>query len=81
VLLKQGEFSDWVKVNFDMLPLIGSVTGIARFYLKEVYPHFKLYVTPINIDPAAQAMPVTYPVEYGSTTRSSTTRSTSSRPN
>ena len=30
-----------------------SVSGICRFYLQEVAPNFRLYVTPINIDPAA----------------------------
>ena len=29
------------------------------FYLKEVRPHFKLYVSPINIDPATPALPIT----------------------
>ncbi len=45
--------------------MIGSVSGIARFLLKGVAPNFQLYVTPINIDPSAQAAPVTYPAEYG----------------
>ncbi|MCP4664627.1 MAG: twin-arginine translocation signal domain-containing protein [bacterium] len=65
LLLQKGEFSDWVKVEFEMLPVIGTASGIARFLLKEVHPHFRLYVTPINIDPADQAMPVTYPAEWG----------------
>ncbi len=65
ILLKRGEYSPWVTVTFDLLPVIGSVQGIARFLLKGVAPHFQLYVTPINIDPRAQAAPVTYPVEFG----------------
>ena len=28
------------------------VSGICRFYLQEVRPNFRLYVTPINIDPS-----------------------------
>ena len=44
---------------------ISTVTGIARFLVKQVAPHFQLYVTPINIDPRAQAAPVTYPAEFG----------------
>ena len=65
ILLRQGEYSDWVRVNFEMMPVIGSVGGICRFYLMETYPNFRLYVTPINIDPAAQALPVTHPGGYG----------------
>ncbi len=52
-------------MTFDLLPVIGSVQGIARFLLKGVAPNFQLYVTPINIDPSVQAAPVTYPAEFG----------------
>jgi predicted AlkP superfamily phosphohydrolase/phosphomutase len=65
VVLNRGEFSDWVEVRFDLLPPLASVSGIARFYLKEVRPHFKLFVTPINIDPRDQAMDVTHPRDLG----------------
>jgi predicted AlkP superfamily phosphohydrolase/phosphomutase len=36
----------------------------ARFYLKRLDPYFELYVSPLNIDPMAQAMPVSTPPEY-----------------
>ncbi len=65
LVLNRGEYSDWVNVDFELLPVIGSISGIARFYLKQVRPHFQLYVTPINIDPSNQAVPVTYPKEFG----------------
>ncbi len=65
LVLKQGEYSDWVKVRFDFVKWLAGVSGICRFYLKEAHPHLKLYVTPINIDPAEQAMPVTHPPELG----------------
>jgi len=65
ILLTKGEYSPWVRLKFDLLPVIGSVSGIARFLVKQVRPHFQLYVTPINIDPADQAGPVTYPAQYG----------------
>ena len=65
IVLNKGEYSDWVKVRFEMLPVLSSVAGIARFYVKEVHPHLKIYVTPINIDPEEQAMPVTHPEELG----------------
>jgi predicted AlkP superfamily phosphohydrolase/phosphomutase len=34
------------------------------FYLKEVRPHFKLYVSPINIDPGHPAQPISTPGSY-----------------
>ncbi len=65
LVLNRGEYSDWIKLKFDMLSLFAGVAGIARFYLKEVHPHLKIYVTPVNIDPEEQAMPVTYPETLG----------------
>jgi predicted AlkP superfamily phosphohydrolase/phosphomutase len=64
VLLRQGEWSPWVRVSFEMLPYVQSVSGIVRFYLKEAHPHFKLYATPVNIDPANPALPIATPEEY-----------------
>jgi len=60
VVLTEGEWSPWVKVAFDMIPT-QSVHGICRFYLKQVRPFFKLYVSPINIDPSAPALPISTP--------------------
>lgn len=65
IVLGCGEYSDWIQVRFDMIPHLSGVTGIARFYVKQAHPHLKLYVTPINIDPSDQAMPVTYPESLG----------------
>lgn len=65
LVLARGEYSDWVRLRFEMLPWLSSVAGIVRFYLCEAHPHLKLYATPINIDPAEQAMPVTHPRELG----------------
>jgi predicted AlkP superfamily phosphohydrolase/phosphomutase len=65
ILLKRGQYSPWVSLEFELLPLIGTVRGNARFLVKEVGPHFRLYVTPINIDPVHQAGPVTYPASLG----------------
>lgn len=65
VVLERGEFSEWVPVEFELLPVVGKVRGVCRFLLKEVTPHLRIYITPINIDPGAPAMPVTHPEEYG----------------
>jgi len=64
ILLKEGEWSDWVRVEFDVIPRVKSLPGICRLYLKRVHPHLGLYVTPINIDPADPAMPICTPENY-----------------
>jgi predicted AlkP superfamily phosphohydrolase/phosphomutase len=56
IVLRAGEWSDWQPVEFALgmpsfLPTL-RVSGIVRFYLMEVRPTFRLYVTPINIDPS-----------------------------
>jgi predicted AlkP superfamily phosphohydrolase/phosphomutase len=55
LLLKEGQWSDWIKLDFAMsMPTLipnEHVSGIVRFYLQEVSPTFRLYVTPINVDP------------------------------
>jgi predicted AlkP superfamily phosphohydrolase/phosphomutase len=64
IILNQGEWSEWVKVDFEVIPFAKSVAGICRFYLKEVRPHFKLYVTPVNIDPSSPALPISVPDSF-----------------
>jgi len=64
VILKEGEWSRWVKVKFPMLNRLVSLRGICRFYLNATYPVFKLYVTPINLDPGDPAMPISTPGSY-----------------
>jgi predicted AlkP superfamily phosphohydrolase/phosphomutase len=40
------------------------ISGICRFYLQEVEPNFRLYVTPINADPTNPAIQITEPPEF-----------------
>ena len=64
-LLQEGEYSEWIAVRFAMLSWLAGIAGVCRFYLKQAHPHLQIYVTPINIDPASQSMPVTHPPEVG----------------
>jgi len=48
-----------------MVPHLKEVTGLCRFYLMEVRPRFRLYVTPVQIDPADPVMPISTPADYG----------------
>jgi predicted AlkP superfamily phosphohydrolase/phosphomutase len=63
-VLKEGEWSGWVPVEFQLMPIIGNVKGICRFYLKQAHPRFQLYVSPINIDPKNPALPISTPSSY-----------------
>jgi predicted AlkP superfamily phosphohydrolase/phosphomutase len=64
VLLQEGEWSEWLPVQFDLMPHVSSVSGMARFYLKQVRPHLLLYMTPVNIDPRAPAQAIAAPAKY-----------------
>ncbi len=63
-ILKEGEWSDWLPVKFEMVTYLASLNGICRFFLKECREDFVLYVTPVNIDPADPAMPVSTPKNF-----------------
>ena len=63
-ILREKEWSGWKRVSFPLIPT-QSVGGICMFYLKEAHPQFKLYVSPINIDPGRPALPVATPPSYG----------------
>jgi len=68
ILLKPGEWSRWVRLDFALstpAPLPDQhVRGICRFLLQEVAPNFRLYVTPINIDPSAPAVQLSEPPDF-----------------
>lgn len=63
-ILQQGEWSEWVPVEFEMIPYVQSINATARFFLREIRPEFELYVSPINLDPVAPLMPISTPVGY-----------------
>ncbi len=61
IILREGEWSDWVVLSFKPLPVIPAMTGIVRFFARQVRPYFKLYVTPVNINPKDPILPIDYP--------------------
>jgi predicted AlkP superfamily phosphohydrolase/phosphomutase len=63
-ILREAEWSDWRRVEFQLIPFFGNVHGMCRFYLKQAHPRFQLYVSPINIDPADPALPISTPSSY-----------------
>ena len=61
--LKKGQWSDWKDVTFK-LGLFKKAKGILRFYLVELEPEFKLYISPINFDPRSPFFQISYPSSY-----------------
>lgn len=74
VILKQGEWSDWIPVTFEtgvpaepLVSLAGfptSANAIVRLYLKQVHPKLSLYVSPLNIDPLEPFNAISTPAEF-----------------
>jgi predicted AlkP superfamily phosphohydrolase/phosphomutase len=63
-ILKEGEWSDWVRVDFEAVPWLVRISAIARFYLQQVRPDFNLYVTPLQINPEDPALPISTPEQW-----------------
>jgi predicted AlkP superfamily phosphohydrolase/phosphomutase len=63
VILKPGEWSDWLRVRFPLIPAV-SATGMIRIYAKELQPRLQIYVSPINLDPERPELPIANPAGY-----------------
>jgi predicted AlkP superfamily phosphohydrolase/phosphomutase len=68
ILLGAGQWSPWTRLDFELsTPKFvpdEHASGICRFYLQEVAPVFRLYVTPVNIDPSAPAVQLSEPASF-----------------
>ncbi len=63
VEVAERTWSEWVRFKFKF-SLLQSVTGIARFYVRQIEPHVEFYVSAMNFDPAAPMFPVSSPNDY-----------------
>lgn len=62
-ILDEGEWSDWVPVEFPFVPT-QSLPGMCRFHVRSIRPELEIYVTPVNFDPEAPALPISTPSSY-----------------
>jgi predicted AlkP superfamily phosphohydrolase/phosphomutase len=69
-VLREGEWSDWQRADFPLIPGIKSVSGIFRIYLQQVHPYWRIYVSPVNLDPGEPALPISTPADYSRTLES-----------
>jgi len=61
--LELKKWSDWKEVTFS-LGAFRKARGIFKFYLVEIEPEFKLYISPINFDPRSPFFKISYPADY-----------------
>ena len=64
IVLREGEWSEWIQARFPLIPAVKSAAGMFRLYVKKLHPNFELYVSPVNLDPSDPELPVTAPESY-----------------
>jgi len=63
-VVRQGEWSPWLRAEFPLIPHLVNATGMFRVYAKQLHPRFELYVSPVNIDPDEPELPISAPSSY-----------------
>jgi predicted AlkP superfamily phosphohydrolase/phosphomutase len=61
--VEERHWSDWFRVKFRITPFL-SLRAICRFYVLQVAPELRLYMSPLNLDPESPPLPVSYPAGY-----------------
>ena len=65
-ILRQGEWSGWIRVRFPIVPGLKSAAGMFRILARKLNPEFDIYVSPVNLDPAEPELPISTPASYSS---------------
>jgi predicted AlkP superfamily phosphohydrolase/phosphomutase len=63
-ILKQGEWSPWIRVRFPLMGSAVTVAGMFRLYARELQRGIRIYRSPLNIDPFDPALPISAPTTY-----------------
>ena len=63
-ILKQGEWSGWIRVRFPIVPVLKPAAGMFRIYARKLNPEFRVYVSPVNLDPGSPELPISTPSGY-----------------
>lgn len=58
--LRLNEFSPWITVIFSK-----NLRGICKICIQEISPNLSIYISPVNIDPENQIMPISSPTVFG----------------
>jgi predicted AlkP superfamily phosphohydrolase/phosphomutase len=59
----EGHWSEWWHVKFPITPFL-SVHATCRFYVLQVSPDLRIYMSPLNLDPESPALPISSPASY-----------------
>ena len=63
-VLQQGEWSDWIEVEFPLIAGWTSAHGMFRVYARQLVPGFEVYVSPVNVDPRRPEIRISAPASY-----------------
>lgn len=61
--LQPGKYSEWIPVTFRN-GMLSRIHGICRMRIEQLTPEFRLYVSPINVDPERPVFPIGHPLLY-----------------
>ncbi|MEO8657901.1 MAG: alkaline phosphatase family protein [Bryobacteraceae bacterium] len=64
VVLRAGEWSEWLTADFPLLPYVVSARGMFRIFVRQLHPRFEVYVTPVNVDPIKPVLPLSHPASF-----------------
>jgi len=64
ILLAEGGVSPWIPLKFPLMPF-KELPAMVRFQLLEAGERFRLYLSPLSLDPADPAQPICEPSDYG----------------
>jgi len=63
ITLAERQWSNWLHARFRITPFL-SVSSICRFYVLQVAPELRIYMSPLNLDPEDSPIPVSFPSSY-----------------
>jgi predicted AlkP superfamily phosphohydrolase/phosphomutase len=63
-IVREGEWSEWIPVEFSLIPHVASVHGMFRVFARQLRPRFELYVSPVNVDPLSPDLPISGPKSF-----------------
>jgi len=65
-IVREGEWSEWIPVDFALIPHLASVRGMFRVFARQLRPRLELYVSPVNADPMLPDLPISVPPSFSS---------------
>jgi predicted AlkP superfamily phosphohydrolase/phosphomutase len=63
-IVREGEWSEWMAVDFALIPHVASVRGMFRVFARHLHPRLEIYVSPVNADPMSPDLPISVPASF-----------------